>query len=64
MENILVSTTEKAKKSLLKELGMNNIEFELDRNTFSLSNSPKVRMALQMVRERCGMQSYKVKTNH
>jgi len=57
MEKLQILITEAAKKSFFKDLNMNAIPFQQKEIYLIVDNTPKVRMAIQMVKERFGSNS-------
>jgi hypothetical protein len=57
---VTIYGTDKAMKMLKSELKNNNVVFETDGNKVNVEDSPKVKMAVKMVKERVGMQSIKL----
>ncbi len=57
---LTISGIDRAIKMLKSELKNNNIAFETDGYRVKVEDSPKVRMAVRMVKERVGMQSIKL----
>jgi len=62
METIIVQLTFTAAKSFQKDLKANNIPYHSNTLTaYILNESPKVKMAIQMVKERFGSSAITVK---
>ena len=57
---LTISGIDRAIKMLKSELKNNNVAFETDGYRVKVEDSPKVRMAVRMVKERLGMQSIKL----
>lgn len=57
---LTISGIDRAIKMLKSELKNNNVAFETDGYRVKVEDSPKVRMAVRMVKERVGMQSIKL----
>jgi len=59
---ITVMVADKARKSFVRDLENNKIEYDFIKgfNTIKVENTPKVKMAIQLVKERFGQQSIKV----
>ena len=57
-----VTLIQKSVKSFLKDLKQNKIPFMIltNRNTFILEETPKVRMAIKMIKERFGQKSLSI----
>jgi hypothetical protein len=62
-QKITISGIEKAISMLKSELRNNNVDFKTDGNTVITNNSPKLRTAVKMVRERIGIQSINTNEN-
>jgi hypothetical protein len=62
-QEIIISGIDKAISMLKSELKNNNVDFKTDGNKVMVVNSPKVEMAVKMVRERIGIQSIKLNEN-
>ena len=62
-QKVTISGIDKAISMLKSELKNNGVKFETDGNKVMVVNSPKVEMAVKMVKERVGMQSIKLNEN-
>ena len=62
MGSLEITLTQKAFNSFIKELRANRIAFQFQVRTsiYFLEDSPKLQMAIRMVKERFGAQSIKV----
>ena len=63
MEPFVITLSDKASKSFLKELKANSISFQFQVKTsfYFLESTPKLRMAIKMITERFGKQSFTIK---
>jgi hypothetical protein len=62
-QKITISGIDKAISMLKSELKNNGVKFETEGNKVMAVNSPKVKMAIKMVKERIGIQSIKLNEN-
>ena len=62
-QKVTISGIEKAISMLKSELKNNGVKFETNGNKVMAVNSPKVKMAVKMVKERVGTQSIKINEN-
>jgi len=62
MGSLEITLTQKAFNSFIKELRANRIDFQFQVRTsiYFLEDSPKLQMAIRMVKEKFGSQSIKV----
>lgn len=62
-DNIVVGVKESARKSFLKDLDQNKVKYtHVNGNQYSIENTPKCRMAIQMAKERHGQNAIKIIT--
>ena len=64
MGSLEITLSQKAFKSFIKDLRGNSISFQFQVRTsvYFLEDSPKLQMAIRMVKERFGAQSILIKT--
>ena len=63
MDSLQITLTQKALSSFIKDLRANKIAFQgqVKNTLFFLEDSPKLQMAIRMVKERFGAQSISIK---